>query len=255
MRTKIAAGNWKMNKNYQEGLNLVLDIQKNTQPSDVLVILATPFLQLKEAIHITRYNPHIKIAAQNCHHEEKGAYTGEVSANMLAAINVEYVIIGHSERRQYNRESNEIIAQKVNAALKAGLKPIFCCGESLEIRNEGWQERFVNNQIERGLLHLSAEELESVIIAYEPIWAIGTGLTASPEQAQDMHFSIRKKISEEKGEKLAQNMSILYGGSVKPNNATQLFSQKDVDGGLVGGASLKASTFIPIIQALENDPT
>ncbi len=251
MRQKIAAGNWKMNKTFDDGISLVKDIVNGaeTKPG-TLVILGTPFIHLKEAVQATSYNDQVKIAAQNCHQETKGAYTGEISVEMLKSIGVEYVILGHSERREYFRESNERIAEKIKAVLAGGLKPIFCCGESLEIREEGWHVRYVKNQLKRGIFDLSEEDFKKVIIAYEPIWAIGTGVTASPDQAQEIHKEIRNAIAEQYNDSIANATSILYGGSVKPANAVELFSQADVDGGLVGGASLKAETFLPIIDAL-----
>ncbi len=251
MRYKIAAGNWKMNTNHEQGLDLARAIVQGTEPQEgIKVILGTPFIHLKDVVEICKGNTQVGVAAQNCHQEEKGAFTGEISVGMLKSIGVDYVIVGHSERRQYFRESNELLAQKTKAVLAGGLKPIFCCGESLEIRNEGWHVRYVKNQLKRGLFDLSEEDFKKIIIAYEPIWAIGTGVTASPEQAQEIHKEIRTSIAEVYGTDVAQNTTILYGGSVKPANANELFSQPDVDGGLVGGASLKAETFLPIIEAL-----
>lgn len=250
MRLKIAAGNWKMNKGFSEGIQLIKELKEGTKAEeDSLIILGTPYIHLKEAVSLTQETSHIRIAAQNCHQEKSGAYTGEISVDMLKSIQVEYVILGHSERRQYFRETNEMLAAKVKAALAGGLTPIFCCGESLEIRNEGWHVRYVKNQLEKGLFDLEEEDFKKIIIAYEPIWAIGTGVTASPEQAQEIHKEIRSAIATQYGEKVAASTSILYGGSVKPKNAVEIFSQPDVDGGLVGGASLKAETFIPITQS------
>lgn len=250
MRLKIAAGNWKMNKGFDDGIQLVKELKEGTQAEEgTLVILGAPFIHLKEAVELTKDTPHIKIAAQNCHQEKSGAYTGEISVEMLQSINVEYVILGHSERRQYFRETNELLADKVKAALAGGLTPIFCCGESLEIRNEGWHVRYVKNQLERGIFDLEESDFKKLIIAYEPIWAIGTGVTASPEQAQEIHKEIRTAIETKYGKAVADSTSILYGGSVKPANAVEIFSQPDVDGGLVGGASLKAETFIPITKS------
>ena len=195
-------------------------------------------------------NARIKIAAQNCSEHEWGAYTGEVSAKMLEAMQIPCVIVGHSERRQYHNETNELLAKKVNAALASHVTPIYCCGEPLEIRESNQHEALVKQQIEEGLFHLSADDLKQVVIAYEPVWAIGTGKTASSQQAQDMHEVIRKHIETKYGEDTAESISILYGGSVKPDNAKELFSCKDVDGGLVGGASMKARDFTDIIKAL-----
>jgi triosephosphate isomerase len=250
MRVRIAAGNWKMNKDFNEGIQLVKDLkEQTTAEKGTMVILGTPYIHLKEAVALTKDTSHIRVAAQNCHEAKSGAYTGEISVEMLKSIDVEYVILGHSERRQYFRETNEMLADKVKAALAGELIPIFCCGESLEIRNEGWHVRYVKNQLQKGLFDLSEEDFSKIIIAYEPIWAIGTGVTASPTQAQEIHKEIRTAIANQYGESVAENTSILYGGSVKPNNAVEIFSQPDVDGGLVGGASLKAELFVPIIQA------
>lgn len=250
MRLRIAAGNWKMNKDFNEGIQLVKDLKEQTTPEEgTMVILGTPYIHLKEAVSLTRDTTHIRVAAQNCHQAKSGAYTGEISVDMLKSIGVEYVILGHSERRQYFRETNEMLAEKVKAALAGGLTPIFCCGESLEIRNEGWHARYVKNQLQKALFDLSKEDFSKIIIAYEPIWAIGTGVTASPEQAQEIHKEIRAAITEQYDETVAQDTSILYGGSVKPKNAVEIFSQPDVDGGLVGGASLKAETFVPITKS------
>ncbi len=251
MRLKIAAGNWKMNKTYEEGLQLVREIKDATSHKEGRhVIIGTPFIHLKDAVKILIDSPWVDVAAQNCHQAEKGAYTGEISTSMLQSIGVNYVILGHSERRQYFHETNETLIQKVDAVLGAGMTPIFCCGESLDIRNEGWHARYVNGQLEKSLFHLHESEFKKLIIAYEPIWAIGTGVTASPEQAQEMHASIRGFISDRYGKEIASNLTILYGGSVKPANAAQLFAQPDVDGGLVGGASLTCENFLPIINQL-----
>ncbi|MGB1216396.1 MAG: triose-phosphate isomerase [Saprospiraceae bacterium] len=252
MRKKIAAGNWKMNLPYNEGMELAEAIINGAKDisDNQLVILGTPYIHLKEAAGIATNNPKVEIAAQNCHQAEKGAFTGEISIPMLQSIGIKYVILGHSERREYFHETNEILAEKVKAVLAAGMIPIFCCGESLDVREEGWHAKFVRTQLEKGLFHLSAEEFGKVILAYEPIWAIGTGVTASPQQAQDMHKEIRLTIENQYDVNVAENTSILYGGSVKPTNADELFSQADVDGGLVGGASLKPELFLPIISSL-----
>ena len=238
-----------MNTNYEEGIALANQISTNTKDPKGLVILAPPFTSLYGVAQEIKSNNHVKLAAQNCHVEEKGAYTGEISIDMLIATGVEFVIIGHSERREYNKESNELLAKKVNLVLSKGLTPIFCCGESLEIREAGTHIDFVANQLKEGLFHLDESELPKIVIAYEPIWAIGTGVTASPEQAQDMHKSIRKLLADQYTESIANEISILYGGSVKPGNAKEIFSKPDVDGGLVGGASLKADDFGEIIES------
>ena len=248
-RKNIAAGNWKMNKNYEEGLVLARNLLVKSSASDALMILATPFIHLKEVGEIIKGQPHLRLAAQNCHPEKSGAYTGEISLDMLKSVGVTHVILGHSERREYFHESNELLAQKVNAVLENGLTPIFCCGERLDIREAGTHVSYVADQIKESLFHLSAEDFGKIIIAYEPIWAIGTGVTASPEQAQEMHREIRQMIAGKYNATVADNCSILYGGSVKPGNAVELFGQPDVDGGLVGGASLKAEDFCAIYDA------
>jgi triosephosphate isomerase (TIM) len=196
-------------------------------------------------------NEHFTVAAQNMHHEKSGAYTGEVSASMLASIGVEYVIIGHSERREQFNESHKILAAKVDLALENGLKPIFCCGEPLEIRESGKQNDYVKKQLEESLFHLSPEKMKEVVIAYEPIWAIGTGKTATIDQAQEMHFHLRALLIKQYDENVANSVSILYGGSVKADNAEALFNCPSVDGGLVGGASLIAADFEKIIEGLK----
>ncbi len=248
-RKNIVAGNWKMNKDYSQGRNLVKDIVANIQSPDVTIILCTPFIHL--------YNAHVKtndiamlfIGAQNCHQEESGAFTGEVSASMIKSTGAQYVILGHSERRAYFNESDELIGQKVKTAIANDLHPIFCCGESLEVRESKKHKALVEEQVKNALFHLSAEDFSKIVIAYEPVWAIGTGKTASPEQAQEMHQHIRKLIEKKYGDKIADATSILYGGSVKPANAKEIFAKADVDGGLIGGASLKADDFIAIINS------
>ena len=249
-RQLIAAGNWKMNTDFNSGMDLAGEIRANTTPGGgILTILAPPTVFLKPIADLVADASHIQVAAQNCHQEEKGAFTGEVSVAMLRSIGVEYVILGHSERRQYFGEDNALLAQKVDRVLGAGLRPIFCCGESLATRESGRHTAFVAQQLEESLFHLSAADFAPVIIAYEPIWAIGTGVTASKEQAQEMHREIRDLLARQYGAATAEQSSILYGGSVKPANARDLFAQPDVDGGLVGGASLKATDFVAIIQA------
>jgi triosephosphate isomerase len=197
-------------------------------------------------------NKNFFVAAQDCYTKESGAYTGEVSAAMLASCGINYVIIGHSERREYFNENNFTLSQKIDVCLKSGLKPIFCCGESLAIREGGTENEYVETQLKESLLHLEADEVKNVVIAYEPIWAIGTGKTATAEQAQEMHAHIRNVLKEKYGNEVAETISILYGGSVKAANAKEIFGQPDVDGGLVGGASLKASEFAEIIQSLKS---
>jgi triosephosphate isomerase (TIM) len=248
MRQKIAAGNWKMNLTYQEGAELVEKLSKNLPKDGTMVILGVPYLYLSSFVKATAHIKGIAISAQNCHHEEEGAYTGEVSISMLDSIGIKHVIVGHSERRQYNNETNAMIKTKVDLCIANNMIPIYCCGESLDIRDSGDHVAYVKGQIEESLLHLSAEDIAKVIIAYEPIWAIGTGVTASPEQAQEMHNSIRNILKDKYGA-VAENISILYGGSVKPGNAQEIFAKADVDGGLVGGASLDAVGFLTIANS------
>ena len=248
MRKRIAAGNWKMNKTLSEAESLVDALSLTPIPTNTEVILGIPHIYLAEMKRKLEHSA-IKVAAQNCHEKPSGAFTGEISALMLRSIGVDCVILGHSERRAYFNEDDQQLAEKVDAALKAGLEIIFCCGESLDIREAGTHVNFVQNQLQNGLFHLSSESLSRVIIAYEPIWAIGTGVTASPLQAQEMHDAIRRMVESQYGAAVATEMHILYGGSVKPNNAAELFGQEDVDGGLVGGASLKAEDFTAIINA------
>ena len=249
MRQNIVAGNWKMNKDFQEGLDLVKGIIENTNPSDTQVVLCTPFIHLQAASELAKDVPNVAIAAQNCYTKSSGAYTGETSVPMLKSIGVEYVVIGHSERREYFNESHAFLAEKVNVVLENGLLPIFCCGESLDIRQAGTFVEYVATQLKESLFHLSAEDFRKVVVAYEPIWAIGTGVTASREQAQETQAALRQVIAEKYGEAVADDTTILYGGSVKPANAVELFGCADVDGGLVGGASLTVENFIPIIKA------
>lgn len=247
-RKQIVAGNWKMNMNYKEGIALAIAIAKKIPAhTDVQVIFGTPAIHLKAVGDAIKHFSNISIAAQNCHQAEKGAFTGELSVDMLQSVGTTYVIIGHSERRLHFQESNKLLAQKVDKVLEKGLIPIFCCGESLDIRKKKKHVKFVKKQLKESLFHLKSKDFGKIVIAYEPIWAIGTGVTASPKQAQEMHKSIRKMIAKQYGSKVATKTSILYGGSVKPANAKELFSQQDVDGGLVGGASLKSEDFLQII--------
>ncbi|RMG88100.1 MAG: triose-phosphate isomerase [Bacteroidetes bacterium] len=248
-RRQIVAGNWKMNKTYDEGRDLVLEIIEKFVPNQTFVVLCPPYIHLKNTQNLLKDISGMALGAQNCHQEDSGAYTGEIAAPMLKSVGVEFVIIGHSERRQYFGETDELLAQKVDRALAHGLTPIFCCGENLEIREAGNHTTFVENQLKASLFHLPAEAFSKLVIAYEPIWAIGTGKTASPEQAQEMHAHIRQLIAEKYGAEIAEATTLLYGGSCKPSNAAELFSQKDVDGGLIGGASLKADDFIKIVES------
>ena len=253
MRKQIAAANWKMNLSLEEGLKLIKDIleAKIIMDSKQEAVFAVPFPYLINIKNSIADKPNFYVAAQNCASEKAGAYTGETSAQMISSIDIRYVIIGHSERREYYNETNAILSKKMELALANNLIPIFCCGEPLEIRQGNNQNEFVKKQLEESLFHLSAEEISKIVIAYEPIWAIGTGLTASSLQAQEMHFHIRKVFADKYGQEIAENISILYGGSVKAANADEIFSQPDVDGGLVGGASLIAQEFITIIKSLK----
>jgi triosephosphate isomerase (TIM) len=249
-RKRIVAGNWKMNTTIKEAQSLVHSLTELDRNKDVTVIIALPFTHIIPVQKILKAKDKIIISAQNCHHKSTGAYTGEISPTMLKDLKVPYVILGHSERREFNFETNELLAQKLRAALDAELKIIFCCGEPLGIRKANTHLGFVDNQLKESLFNtVSGLEMKNVIIAYEPIWAIGTGETASPDQAQEMHLSIRKSLNRVYGKRIADNTSILYGGSVKGSNANETFSKPDVDGGLVGGASLNAVEFGQIINA------
>lgn len=252
MRKSIAAANWKMNLTWQQGEQLIDQLIAGMEPlaEHKKVILAVPFPYLHMAHEKVKNQPAVFIAAQNCYSKMSGAYTGEVSVEMLQSIGIHFVVLGHSERREYFNESNQFLADKVNICLANNIHPIFCCGEPLAIREANTQDAYVRKQLEESLFHLSADEIQKIIIAYEPIWAIGTGKTASSEQAQEMHASIRALLAEKYGDQVASEISILYGGSVKGNNALELFLQSDVDGGLVGGASLNAAEFLTIIKAL-----
>jgi triosephosphate isomerase len=253
MRKQIAAANWKMNLSYQQAEKLLDEVlEENIAPTpDQQVIFAVPFPYLIMANSEVAGETGFAIAAQNCSEKKSGAYTGEVSAEMLRSININYCIVGHSERREYFFETNKILAEKVNICLENRITPIFCCGEPLRIREENNQDVYVQKQLEESLFHLLPEQARTVIIAYEPIWAIGTGKTASTEQAQEMHKHLRAVIEGKYGKEIADEVPILYGGSVKANNAKELFGSADVDGGLVGGASLAGKEFIEIIKALK----
>lgn len=253
MRKQIAAANWKMNKTIQEGTVLLenilkadLALEKNQQ-----VLFAVPFPYLTALNEKLKGHNSFDLAAQNCYHKTSGAYTGEVSVTMLESIGITYCVIGHSERREYFSETSEQLAEKINLCLAHHITPVFCCGEPLSIREAGSQNEYVAQQLQEALYHLSEDSIQKVVIAYEPIWAIGTGKTASSEQAQEMHAHIRKELAKRFGNSVSEQISILYGGSVKGSNSKELFSQPDVDGGLVGGASLIADEFVQIIQALK----
>jgi triosephosphate isomerase len=253
MRKQIAAANWKMNCTYQQAEKLLSDVLKAgiaLNPNQQ-VMFAVPFPYLIMANSEVSEEQNYFAAAQNCYSKPSGAYTGEVSAEMLQSIGINYCIIGHSERREYFGESNQMLAEKLDRCLENGITPIFCCGEALPIREAGTQNSFVETQLRESLFHLSSEQLRSIVIAYEPIWAIGTGKTATAEQAQEMHAHLRKVLRDQYGEEVSNEISILYGGSVKANNARELFACPDVDGGLVGGASLVAADFIEIIRSLQ----
>lgn len=253
MRKQIAAANWKMNCTYQQGEELLDNILgANIALADHRqVVFAVPFPYLIMANSEVADEPNYFIAAQNCYNKKSGAYTGEVSAEMLHSIGIKYCVLGHSERREYFQESNKMLAEKIDICLEYGITPIFCCGEPLSIREAGTQNGYVETQLKESLFHLADSVISKIVIAYEPIWAIGTGKTASSDQAQEMHAHLRSVLAKQYGPLLANNISILYGGSVKANNAVELFARPDVDGGLVGGASLNAEEFIAIIKALK----
>jgi triosephosphate isomerase len=253
MRKKIVAGNWKMNKSFEEANILATEVKgmvSDEVKGDVQVILCVPFPYLASLVKLIGAGTRIAVAAQNCSEHESGAYTGEVSASMLGSVGIKHVVLGHSERRQYFGEDGSLLAKKIDIALKHALTPIFCCGEPLEVRESNGHEDLVKRQVEESLFHLSAEQLKKVVIAYEPVWAIGTGKTATAQQAQDMHAVIRKHLASKYGQDVANEITILYGGSVSAANAKELFSCPDVDGGLVGGASLKSRDFTEIAKSI-----
>jgi triosephosphate isomerase (TIM) len=253
MRKQIAAANWKMNLTLQQAETLIDELV--AIPHDLkenqLAIFGVPFPYLTTINNKLAGKKNVFVSAQNCYTKKNGAYTGETSVEMLNSIGIQYVIIGHSERREYFNESNSMLAEKVNICLDNGIKPIFCCGEPLNIREAGTQNSFVEAQLKESLFHLTAEQLTNFIIAYEPIWAIGTGKTATSEQAQEIHAYIRSVMAGKYGNDVANSISILYGGSVKAANAKEIFGKPDVDGGLVGGASLVATEFAAIINSLK----
>jgi triosephosphate isomerase (TIM) len=253
MRKQIAAANWKMNLTYEQGEALLNEIISTgiQLSSNQQALFAVPFPYLAMAKAAIKGQTNFDIAAQNCSDKQSGAYTGEVSAEMLQSIGITYCVIGHSERREYFQETNNILANKVDICLQNTITPLFCCGEALQVREENTQNVFVQQQLEESLFHLSPDQVKKVVIAYEPIWAIGTGKTASTEQAQEMHAHIRQVLASKYGADVADHISILYGGSVKATNAAELFACPDVDGGLVGGASLLAQDFVQIIKALK----
>lgn len=253
MRKQIAAANWKMNLTLEEATNLLTslvgkDISLNENQE---VVLGVPFPYLIVTEKLVSHQSGFAVAAQNCYSKAAGAYTGETSASMIASCGIKYVIIGHSERREYFDETNYMLAQKVDLCLSNGLRPIFCCGEALEVRETERQDDFVEQQIKESLFHLTSEQLQNFVVAYEPIWAIGTGKSASADQAQEMHAHIRSVFEKKYGKEVSNSISILYGGSVKANNAKEIFGKPDVDGGLVGGASMNADEFETIIKSLK----
>ncbi|BBA52692.1 triose-phosphate isomerase [Fusobacterium varium] len=249
MRKKVIAGNWKMNKTNAEAVEMLTELKELVKGIDnVGIIIGAPFTALSDAVKAVN-GSNIAIAAENVYPKDSGAYTGEISPVMLKSIGVEYVILGHSERREYFKENDEFINEKVKAVLAAGMLPILCIGEKLEEREAGKTGEVTETQIRGGLKDLTAEEAKKVIVAYEPVWAIGTGKTATPEMAQETHRQIRDVLVSMFGNKTAEDMIIQYGGSMKPDNAVELLAQKDIDGGLIGGASLKASSFAEIVVA------
>ncbi|HKR03910.1 MAG TPA: triose-phosphate isomerase [Bacteroidia bacterium] len=252
MRQKIVAGNWKMNCTHQEAVTLTTEITellKNENTGDVKIIIAPPFVHLGIARYLTQDEKRISIAAQNCSSFASGAYTGEVSAAMIESVAATYVIIGHSERRNYFNETNAALAEKTKLALQNNLTPVFCCGETLDERKANNHFEVIAQQLNESVFLLDEKDFRKIIIAYEPVWAIGTGVTASPAQAQEIHAFIRNLIAKKYSYQAAESASILYGGSCNEQNAKELFSQKDIDGGLIGGASLKAQSFVKIIKS------
>jgi len=256
MRHKIIAGNWKMNLNHRQSIELTNEINEylsdHSLPEQIKVVIHPPLPYLAScASDIWKENKDVfGVGGQNCYTQASGAYTGETAPEMLQDVGCQYVLIGHSERRKYFDENHAFLAEKVDKALEAGLTPIFCCGEQLDIREAGTHEAHVETQLRESLFHLSKGAFNKVVVAYEPVWAIGTGVTASPDQAQDMHAALRQVIAKQYDADTAENTTILYGGSCKPANAESLFSQADVDGGLIGGASLKADSFTELIEIM-----
>ncbi len=251
MRKNIVAGNWKMNTTVPEGVKLAKEVNDAVAAAGDLkcdVVIGVPFTHLTAVKAVIDINK-VGLAAENCAAKEKGAYTGEVSAAMVASTGANYVILGHSERREYFNETPEMLKEKVDLALANGLKVIFCCGESLELREAGTYKEYIKSEIEGSLFHLTPEQFANIVIAYEPIWAIGTGKTATSDQAEEVHAVIRGLIAEKYGKQVADDTTILYGGSCKPTNAPELFAKPDIDGGLIGGASLKAESFMGIVTA------
>ncbi|MDQ7947825.1 MAG: triose-phosphate isomerase [Pedobacter sp.] len=253
MRKKIVAGNWKMNLDYNEGISLfseIVNMVRDERSGDQSVVICAPFIHLNSLSQLAAGV--IGIGAQNSHQQESGAFTGEVSAKMIKSTGATHVLVGHSERRQYFAETDQLLASKTVTALQHNLTPIFCIGETLDERNNGSYYQVLETQLNDGLFHLDEADFRRVVLAYEPVWAIGTGLTATPEQAQDIHAFIRAKIEAKYGMAVSDDTTILYGGSCNPSNAAQLFAQKDIDGGLIGGASLKSRDFTDIVKTFNS---
>ncbi|SMG29505.1 triose-phosphate isomerase [Sphingobacterium psychroaquaticum] len=253
MRKNIVAGNWKMNLDYEQGLSLfseIVNMVKDEVVGNQEVVVCSPAIHLSSLAKLSTAK--VAVGAQNIHQAASGAYTGEISASQVKSVGASYVILGHSERRAYFGETDALLAEKVDAALAHGLKPIFCIGETKEERESGEFFAVIKTQLEQGLFHLSADAFQAVVLAYEPVWAIGTGLTATPAQAQDVHAFIRQTLVEKYGQEIAENTTILYGGSCNPSNANELFSQTDIDGGLIGGASLKSRDFLEIVKVFNS---
>ncbi|MDB5139310.1 MAG: triose-phosphate isomerase [Mucilaginibacter sp.] len=251
MRKKIVAGNWKMNMDYKEGLSLfseLINMVKDEVTGKQQAVVCSPFIHLHSLVQLSKGYTKVSLGAQNAHQAESGAYTGEISAKMIRSVGAEYVILGHSERRQYFGESNDLLAKKTDTALKHDLKPIFCIGETLQERESNKHFDVIKNQLAEGVFHLDETSFGKLVIAYEPVWAIGTGVTASSAQAQEIHAFIRKEIASKYNQQVADDTTILYGGSCTPKNAPELFAQPDIDGGLIGGASLKSRDFVDIIK-------
>lgn len=251
MRKKIVAGNWKMNLDYNEGISLfseIVNMVKDEVRGKQEVVICSPYIHLHHLGQQSSSFKNVHVGAQNLSEQEKGAYTGEVSANQLKSVGTSHVLIGHSERRAYYNETNELLAKKTDKALEHNLTPIFCIGETQEERESGSYFEVLKEQLLEGVFHLSEKEFSKVVLAYEPVWAIGTGLTASPEQAQEVHAFVREEVAKYYTQEVADNTSILYGGSCNPKNAAELFAKKDIDGGLIGGASLKSRDFLDIVN-------
>jgi len=255
MRKKIVAGNWKMNLDYNEGLSLfseLINMVKDEVTGKQEAVVCSPFIHLHSLAQLARGYHKVAVGAQNAHQSESGAYTGEISAKMIASVGASYVILGHSERRQYFGESNELLAKKTDTVLKNDLKPIFCIGETLQQREANQHFDIIKSQLQEGVFHLGEADFSKLIIAYEPVWAIGTGVTASSDQAQEIHAFIREEIAAKYNRQVADNTTILYGGSCTPKNAPDLFAQPDIDGGLIGGASLKSRDFVDIVKVFKS---